>query len=57
MSEHSAEKDAVIDALTTHRHGEQKDACRWCASFYGDIYDRIKEAEARVTPPGKNGES
>jgi len=45
MSEQSAEKDAAIDALTTHRHGENRKACRWCAAFYGDIYDRIKDAE------------
>lgn len=31
----------AIDVLTTHRHGEQKDPCKWCAKFYGDLFDKI----------------
>ena len=37
-----SERERVIDTLTTHRHGEQKDPCKWCAKFYGDIYDKIE---------------
>jgi hypothetical protein len=34
-------RERAIDALTTHRHGERKEACPHCAAFYGDIVDRV----------------
>ena len=37
-------KEQAIEVLTTHRHGENQEACDWCASFYGKIVDKLMEA-------------
>lgn len=31
----------LVDMLTTHRHGKDKQACDYCAAYYGDIVDRV----------------
>lgn len=34
-------REDAIEVLTTHRHGEKKRACAYCAAFYGGIVDTL----------------
>ena len=37
-------RDEAVDVLTTHRHGENRDACKFCTSFYNDLLVALEKA-------------
>ena len=44
----SIERERAVDLLTTHRHGEDKEACDYCAAYYGGIWDALAPIVASI---------
>lgn len=38
----NAPRDDLVDFLTTHRHGEKKEACTYCATYYGELIAKVE---------------
>ena len=38
------DREAAVEVLTTHRHGERRELCAWCANYYGQLVDALNEA-------------